>query len=172
VLRAHLKRIGARRSLAAVLLAVAACSRHKSATDTATAAGQVAPDSAAPAVAVTTEVAPGVVVTTVAKPGEAIYLADGSGRAMYVLDAAPTDTSSWKPVPGTSAPTTTDTSVKSTMLGTTTNANGTKQATYNGKPLYYYQGDTGPNDKNGNNKSAGGTTGHLVNPATGSAAKR
>ena len=136
----------------------------------------IAPDSAAPAAVVAAEVAPGVVLSTVVTPGQSVVLADGNGRAVYVLDAPPTDTTVWKPVSGTSRPTTTDTSVKSSMLGTTTGPNGSQQATYDGKPLYYYKGDTLPNQQAGQGHRASGATGHLVTPngdaATGKSAKK
>jgi predicted lipoprotein with Yx(FWY)xxD motif len=154
--------MGARTPVLALSLLVA-CSKHAQQQDTTSAAGVIAP--AAPAVAVTSEVAPGVVMTVEAPPGTGLALVDGKGRAMYVLDATPTDTNTWKPVNGSTALTSTDTNVKSSLIGTTTGANGTKQATYNGKPLYYYSGDTAPNDTNGQGVKASGTTGHLVTPA-------
>ena len=54
--------------------------------------------------------------------------------------------------------------VNRSLIGTTTNANGTKQATYAGKPLYYYSGDTTAGDTKGQGVTASGATGHLVNP--------
>jgi predicted lipoprotein with Yx(FWY)xxD motif len=166
------------RALCIILgVGAAACSKHRTTGDS-VAAGAVAmaPDSAAPAAVVSAEVAPGVVLSTVVTPGSSVVLADGNGRAVYVLDAPPSDTTVWKPVSGKSMPTTTDTSVKSSMLGTTTGPNGSQQATYNGKPLYYYKGDTLPNQQAGQGQRASGATGHLVNPngnaATGRSAKK
>jgi predicted lipoprotein with Yx(FWY)xxD motif len=143
---------------AALLLSLAVgCKKHDAAVDTTA----LAP---APAVAVTTEVAPGVLMTVEAGPGTGLVLADASGRSMYILDAVPSDTNTWKPVNANTAPTSTDPNVKTSLIGTTTNANGTKQATYNGKPLYYYSGDTAPNDRKGQGANAAGATGHLVSP--------
>jgi predicted lipoprotein with Yx(FWY)xxD motif len=156
----------ARASPVLVLVLAAACSKKSSTTDTSTVAGAMAD---VPAVAVTTEVAPGVLMTVEAGPGTGLVLADGTGRTMYILDAVPTDTNSWKPVNGNAPLAPADSNVKSSLIGTTTNANGTKQATYNGKRLYYYSGDTAPGDRKGQGKKASGATGQLVSPS-GSAA--
>lgn len=150
-----------RGSVLVLLVVVAACSKNDANRDTTSSAGAIAPP---PPVAVTTEVAPGVLMTVEAGPGTGLVLVDGAGRAMYILDGIPTDTSTWKPVNGDAALTSTDKNVNSALIGTTTNANGTKQATYNGKPLYYYGGDTAAGDKGGQGKTASGATGHLVNP--------
>ena len=144
------------------LALVAACKKK----ETAATPGTI--DTAVPAVAVTTEVAPGVLMTVEAGPGTGLVLVDGNGRAMYVLDKAPTDTTVWKPVSGSQAMTTTDANVNKGLIGTTT-ANGTSQATYAGKPLYYYSGDAAAGDRKGQGATASGTTGHLVSPAGGSA---
>jgi predicted lipoprotein with Yx(FWY)xxD motif len=140
---------------------VTGCSKNRRGGDTATAMGAIPPDTA-PAVAVTTEIAPGVLMTAQAGPGTGLVLVDGAGRSMYVLDTTPTDTNTWRPVSGGKPLTTTDTNIKTSLIGTTTSASGTKQATYNGKPLYYYQGDSSPNDRKGEGVTASGATGHLV----------
>jgi predicted lipoprotein with Yx(FWY)xxD motif len=143
----------------------AACSkRGANNMDTSSAAGAIAPDTTMPAAS--TPMAPlasGVILTVASKAGTGLFLADGSGRALYVLDKTPSDTTSWKPVSGATAPTSTDTSIKSTMIGTTTGANGT-QATYGGKALYYYGGDQGAGDVKGEGHSESGATGHLLHP--------
>jgi predicted lipoprotein with Yx(FWY)xxD motif len=149
-------------------LTLAGCSKQQDSRGTIdTAAAVVAP---APApVAVTTEVAPGVLMTVEAGPGTGLVLADGSGRALYVLDGVPTDTTMWRPVSGSTAMTSTDAKVNKGLVGTTTNASGASQATYAGKPLYYYAGDSASTDRKGQGASASGATGHLVTPS-GSAA--
>lgn len=144
------------------LALVAACKKK----ETAATAGTI--DTAAPPVAVTTEVAPGVLMTVEAGPGTGLVLVDGNGRAMYVLDQPPTDTTVWTPVTGSQAMTTTDPNVNKALIGTTT-TNGTSQATYAGKPLYYHRGDIAAGDRKGQGATASGTTGHLVSPAGGSA---
>jgi predicted lipoprotein with Yx(FWY)xxD motif len=58
----------------------------------------------------------------------------------------------WPPVPG---PVKAGTGVTGT-LGTITRSNGTKQATWNGHPLYTYVGDHGPGTASGNNLNLNG----------------
>jgi predicted lipoprotein with Yx(FWY)xxD motif len=70
----------------------------------------------------------------------------------------------------TGTPTSTDARVNNSLVGSTTMANGTKQATYNGKPLYYYSGDSASTDRKGQGMKASGATGHLVDTA-GNAAR-
>jgi len=55
--------------------------------------------------------------------------------------------STWPPVPG---PATAGAGVTASMLAVITRSDGTKQATYNGHPLYTYSGDSGPGQNNGN----------------------
>jgi predicted lipoprotein with Yx(FWY)xxD motif len=145
-----------------VLTLTAACSKRQDAKGTIDTA-------APPPVAVTTEVAPGVLMTVEAPPGSGLVLADGSGRAVYILDGVPSDTSMWRPVSASSATSSNDPKINKGLIGTTTNANGSTQATYSGKPLYYYAGDSTRTDRKGQGVTASGATGHLVSP-TGSAA--
>jgi predicted lipoprotein with Yx(FWY)xxD motif len=152
-------------SAALLVAAAAACTRHNgNKMDTSSAAGAIAPDTTAPAAA--TSMAPaatGIIVTVATRPGTGVYLADANGRALYVLDKAPSDTDDWKPVSGASAPTSTDTAVKADLLGTTTGPSGA-QATYAGKPLYYYSDDEASGDVKGDGKKEDGATGHLIRP--------
>jgi predicted lipoprotein with Yx(FWY)xxD motif len=155
--------IGGRHLMGAAALALAAaCSKQQDAKGTIDTA-------APPPVAVTTEVAPGVLMTVEAPPGTGLVLADGAGRAVYILDGVPADTSMWRPVTGSSAMTSNDSKVNKGLIGTTTNANGTTQATYSGKPLYYYAGDSASTDRKGQGTAASGATGHLVSPTGGAA---
>lgn len=157
----------ARYSVALLLVLAAACTKKQPGMDTSSAAGAIAPDtSAAPMATATppTPTPPGVILMTVSKPGRGMLLVDGTGRALYVLDHSPTDTNSWKPVSGATAPTTTDTAIKGSMIGTTTSPSGGMQATYSGKPLYYFAGDSAANDMKGEGKRESGATGHLIRP--------
>ena len=71
----------------------------------------------------------------------------------------------WPPVPG---PVTAGSGVKGT-LGTITRSNGTKQATWNGHPLYTYVADTAPGMAKGNLLNLSGGVWHDI-ALTGKAA--
>jgi predicted lipoprotein with Yx(FWY)xxD motif len=152
-------------SVALLLTAAAACTRHNANNlDTSSAAGYVAADTTTPAAATSmAPVATGIILTVASRPGTGMYLADANGRALYVLDKTPSDTNAWKPVSGASAPTSTDTSIKADLLGTTTGASGA-QATYSGKPLYFYSGDQAASDVKGDGHKESDATGHLLHP--------
>lgn len=80
----------------------------------------------------------------------------GSGRTLYLLtsDGAHTSTctgsctSSWPPLITTGLPRA-GTGITKSLLGTLVRANGTRQVTYNGHPLYYYAGDSAAGQDNG-----------------------
>jgi predicted lipoprotein with Yx(FWY)xxD motif len=78
--------------------------------------------------------------------------AQGFTLYMYAPDTSTTSNctggcaSTWPPVPG---PVTAGSGVTGT-LGVITRSDGTKQATYNGHPLYMYSGDSAAGQNNGN----------------------
>src|SRR5690242_14108696 len=82
-------------------------------------------------------------------PGTA--LVDEDGKALYLWEADKNGTSTcsgpcaaaWPPVTTSGAPLA-GSGVDKALLGTVKRADGTEQVTYNGHPLYYYGGDTGP----------------------------
>ncbi len=53
--------------------------------------------------------------------------------------------------------------VKQSLLSTIKRADGTKQITYNGHPLYYFAGDTSAGDANGEGSKAFGAEWYVVN---------
>jgi predicted lipoprotein with Yx(FWY)xxD motif len=71
-----------------------------------------------------------------------------SGRTLYLFekDKSPKSTCSgecandWPPLMASGKPAA-GSGVKASMLGTTKRSNGKEQVTYNGHPLYYYEGD-------------------------------
>jgi len=65
-------------------------------------------------------------------------------------------TQHWTPVPG---PATAGAGVTGT-LGMITRSNGSKQATYDGHPLYTYVADTAPGQAKGNNQNSSGGVWH------------
>jgi predicted lipoprotein with Yx(FWY)xxD motif len=119
------------------------------------------------------------VITTRSGPA-GTYLTNGSGRAVYLFAADSMNkstcsgacTSAWPPVPASGSPTASG-SAKSSDLGTITRSDGTKQVTYMGHPLYFYAGDSGPGQTNGQGINHFGAKWWLVGasgaPLTGSA---
>jgi predicted lipoprotein with Yx(FWY)xxD motif len=55
--------------------------------------------------------------------------------------------------------------VQASDLGTTTRADGAKQVTYNGHPLYYFVGDSGAGMLNGQGSNGFGAKWWLVAPS-------
>jgi predicted lipoprotein with Yx(FWY)xxD motif len=145
----------------------AACRKGASKADTPIAAVVVADPNAPAAVAVAAPADAPVTLQVAAPPGAKVVLTDDSGRAVYVLDAACTGDclTQFTPVPGHSTVKSGDTTVKAALTGSTTAANGSKQATYNGQPLYYYNGDAAPGDRKGAGVKVGGATASLVGPS-------
>jgi predicted lipoprotein with Yx(FWY)xxD motif len=126
--------------------------------------GGAPPASSSPAAAHT-------VVTT--KSGSSgTFLTDGSGRALYLWVAdSPNKSacsgacaSAWPPLTSTGAPGVTG-SAKANELSTITRSDGTKQVTYATHPLYYYVGDTGPGQTNGQGSDGFGAKWWLVAPS-------
>jgi predicted lipoprotein with Yx(FWY)xxD motif len=153
-----------RMSLALVMLVAVGCSKKDKTADSA-AAVVVAPPGGPPVAVAVPADAP-VALQVAAPPGTGVILTDANGRAVYVLDAACTGDclTQFTPVSGTATVKAGDTAVKSSMAGSTTGASGSAQATYNGSPLYYYNGDQAPGDMKGAGVKAGGATAHLVGP--------
>ena len=103
-----------------------------------------------------------------------MILVDGSGRTLYLFEkdqpnqsactgacvaAWPIDQSSGTPKAGGG--------VKASLLGTIRRADGTTQVAYNGHPLYYYDGDSGAGQLNGQDVDAFGAKWFVVTPAGG-----
>jgi predicted lipoprotein with Yx(FWY)xxD motif len=95
------------------------------------------------------------VITTATASG-ATFLTDGSGKAVYLWVKDTGDASqctgacasAWPPVKATGTVTAGGSAVASD-LGTITRSDGSKQVTYDGHPLYYYVGDSGPGQATG-----------------------
>jgi hypothetical protein len=56
-------------------------------------------------------------------------------------------------------------SAKASDLGTITRSDGTKQVTYDGHPLYYFEGDSGPGTASGQGSDGFGAKWWLVSPS-------
>jgi predicted lipoprotein with Yx(FWY)xxD motif len=83
-------------------------------------------------------------------------LVDSQGRTAYLFekDTGPRSTCSgdcaveWPPVTASGKPTAGD-GLSASMLGTTKRSDGTTQVTFNGHPLYRFEGDQQPGDTSG-----------------------
>lgn len=88
-------------------------------------------------------------------PGTA--LVDGTGRALYLFEADRGDMSTctgacaqvWPPLLADGAVPATTGSVQASLVGTSARADGSRQVTYNGHPLYYFAGDKAPGETKG-----------------------
>ena len=168
------KRMSARARLAAgagsafgVALLVAACSTGSS--------GTAAAGSSSPAGASSSSAAAGgsgsTVITTVSSSA-GTFLATSSGHAVYLWSkdgdgmSACTGacTGAWPPVT-TTGQVTASGGAKSSDLGTITRSDGTKQVTYDGHPLYFFSGDSGPGMASGQGNDGFGAKWWLVSPS-------
>ena len=102
----------------------------------------------------------------------ASFLTNSSGRAVYLWAADSMNKSmcsgacaqAWPPVTSMGQVTTAH-GAKAADLGTITRSDGTKQVTYLGHPLYYFAGDSGPGQTNGQGSDSFGAKWWLVTPA-------
>jgi len=147
---------------AALLTAACSSSGSSSSSTPATPAGGSAAAAAAGS---------GLVITT--KSGSAgAFLTDGSGRAVYLWMKDGKDSSAcsgacagaWPPVTTTGAVTASG-GVNNAVLSTITRSGGAKQVVYDGHPLYYFSGDSGPGQVNGQGSDGFGAQWWLVDPA-------
>jgi predicted lipoprotein with Yx(FWY)xxD motif len=144
--------------LAVALLAAAACSSGSSSGTSSSAAGSGSSSSST-------------VITTKTSSGGS-FLTNGAGRAIYLFMADSTGkstcdgacASAWPPVVATGQPTASG-SAQASDLGTISRSDGTKQVTYDGHPLYYFTGDTGPGTDKGQGLDGFGAKWFLVTPA-------
>jgi predicted lipoprotein with Yx(FWY)xxD motif len=101
-------------------------------------------------------------------------LVDGSGRTLYVFGkdqpnqsaCAGACAATW-PVDQSSGAPKAGSGVTASMLGTIKRGDNTTQVTYNQHPLYYYAGDSGAGQQNGQGVDAFGAKWFVVNPAGG-----
>ena len=100
------------------------------------------------------------------------FLTDGTGRAVYLWSKDSMDKSAcsgacagaWPPVQATGKVTVSGSAMGSD-LGTITRSDGTKQVTYEGHPLYYFAGDSGPGQTNGQGSDGFGAKWWLAAPS-------
>jgi predicted lipoprotein with Yx(FWY)xxD motif len=100
------------------------------------------------------------------------FLTNASGRAVYLWAADSMNKSmcsgacaqAWPPVTSMGQVTAAH-GANTADLGTITRSDGTKQVTYSGHPLYYFAGDSGPGQTNGQGSDSFGAKWWLVTPA-------
>jgi predicted lipoprotein with Yx(FWY)xxD motif len=122
----------------------------------------------------TTTAPSGVATVSAASTSLGMVLVDGGGRTLYLFEkdqpnqsacagacaaAWPVDQSSGTPKAGSG--------VTASMLGTIKRSDNTTQVTYNKHPLYYFQGDSGAGQHNGQGVDAFGAKWYAVTPAGG-----
>ncbi len=148
-------------TLAALALTVSACASSGSSSTASSTPAATASSSAASAAASSPAASASGGTTLAARTiGGQQVLTNSKGFTLYWF-APDTSTTSkctgscatyWPPVKG---PATAMSGVTGT-LGTITRSDGTKQATYDGHPLYTYAGDTAPGEAKGNGLNASG----------------
>jgi predicted lipoprotein with Yx(FWY)xxD motif len=112
---------------------------------------------------------------SVANTGLGNILVDSQGRTLYLFqkDSGTKSTCSgacataWPPLRASGKPTAGG-GAKASLLGTTPRSDGKPQVTYNGHPLYGYQGDSKPGDTNGQGSPGFGAPWYVLS-ATGNA---
>jgi predicted lipoprotein with Yx(FWY)xxD motif len=135
-------RTGAAAALLGVALLVAGCGSSSPKAST-----------AATTTATTTAAANSIGTATGA---DGTYLVGPSGKALYLFDADKNGksacsgacASAWPPLTVSTTPAVSG-GAMSADLGTITRSDGSKQVTYNGHPLYYFAGDSGPGTTSG-----------------------
>jgi predicted lipoprotein with Yx(FWY)xxD motif len=116
----------------------------------------------------------GAATVTAARTSLGMILVDGSGRTLYLFEKDQPDQSAcsgacaaaW-PVDSSSGTPKAGSGVKASLLGTIKRGDGATQVTYNHHPLYYYSGDSGPGQQNGQGLNAFGAAWFVVAPAGG-----
>jgi predicted lipoprotein with Yx(FWY)xxD motif len=103
-----------------------------------------------------------------------MILVDGNGRTLYLFEKDQSNQSAcagacvaaW-PVDQSGATPKAGSGVTASMLGTIKRGDGSTQVTYNKHPLYYFQGDSGAGQHNGQGVDAFGAKWYAVTPAGG-----
>jgi predicted lipoprotein with Yx(FWY)xxD motif len=154
-------RLAALAIASALVLAACGGSGSSSTTSSATTKSTAATSSPRPA---------SVVGTT--KTSLGTFLVDSKGRALYLWDADHGSMSTcsgacaqaWPPLTTSATPKASG-AVKASLLGTTTRADGSREVTYAGHPLYYFAGDTKAGQTTGQGSDGFGSPWWVVSPA-------
>ena len=157
-------------SVGAVAL-LAACSSAASSSSTPAASGATSTPAATASPTATGGSATALVISTKSSSAGA-FLTNGSGRAIYLWEKDSMNSSAcsggcasaWPPVTATGGLTAAG-GVNKADLSTFTRSDGTKQVAYDGHPLYYFVGDSKPDEATGQGSDSFGAKWWLVDPA-------
>ena len=163
------------RTLAVFVVALAAgcAKRDQAATDSAAGAAAAPPAGASATAGGTAAGSNSMAMLDVGRlPGGAEYLTDTEGRAVYLFEKDKKDSSTctdacasaWPPVLSSNTPMAHNNSIDAAKLGTIVRADGKRQATYAGKPLYYYAQDQARGDIKGQDVKEFGAEWYLLKP--------
>jgi predicted lipoprotein with Yx(FWY)xxD motif len=108
----------------------------------------------------------------VANTGLGKVLVDSQGRTLYLFEkdsgtksaCSGACATAWPPLRSSGKPTV-GTGATASSLGTTPRSDGDPQVTYNGHPLYGYQGDSNAGDTNGQGITAFGGAWYVLSPS-------
>jgi predicted lipoprotein with Yx(FWY)xxD motif len=100
------------------------------------------------------------------------FLVDANGRTLYLWDADHGSKSTcsgacaqaWPPLTATATPKASG-AAKASLLGTSKRSDGSREVTYAGHPLYYFEGDTRPGQTTGQGSDGFGAPWWVVTPA-------
>jgi predicted lipoprotein with Yx(FWY)xxD motif len=100
------------------------------------------------------------------------FLVGAKGRALYLWDAdhgakstcSGACAQAWPPLTTTTTPKASG-AAKASLLGTTKRADGSREVTYAGHPLYYFEGDTAPGQTTGQGSDGFGSPWWVVAPS-------
>jgi predicted lipoprotein with Yx(FWY)xxD motif len=147
--------------IGAAALIATACTSASHTTSPASSSSATGPASSASSVTVKTQTGP-----------LGSYLADGSGRALYLFASDTRSTSScsgacaaaWPPLTAKGSVSAID-GASTGDIATISRPDGTKQVTYAGHPLYYFAGDSGAGQTNGQGVDGFGALWWLLAPS-------
>jgi predicted lipoprotein with Yx(FWY)xxD motif len=163
-------------ALAACAVLAAACSSSPASTAaTRTTTTTVVPATTVPTTSTTTTAPPFYEVTTASVAGLGTVLVNGEGSTLYMFEPDRQSGTStcygecenlWPPVllvDGVKAPLA-GAGVTASLLGTTARTGGIAQITYNGWPLYLWQGDAHPGEATGQGLNNSGGLWYVLDP--------
>jgi predicted lipoprotein with Yx(FWY)xxD motif len=152
---------------------LAGCGSSSSSSSTAASTPASTPTESTPA-ATTTAVAakPGVAIETAHNKLGTILVAGPEKKTVYLFEADKGSSSTcngdcasdWPPVTTEGAPAASGGAL-SADLGTTTRSDGTKQVTYKGHPLYFFEDDKAAGQTNGEGSNAFGAGWYVMKPS-------